>query len=160
MMFLTAQDRDWPMHRLTLSTLALLTLMGCTDTADTFPMNQAAKDLGPVKVSFVRTGVGRGPVTITLSDGEVLTGEYRVAFSTEQGFGFTNVSGSGYSHAGNFFGFSGSATTSALLIGDGPVQFVASGPRTQILCRGTSSTMGHGNGQCQTFEGALWTVSW
>jgi len=147
------------MRGLIFSTVALLALSGCTDTADTFPLNQAAKDLGPIKVSFVRTGIGRGPVTITLGDGEVLTGEYRVAFSTAQGFGFTNASGTGYSGTQSF-GFSGSATTNTLLIGDGPVQFVANGPRTQMLCRGMNSTMGHGNGQCQTFGGALWTVSW
>jgi len=116
---------------------------GCTDTADTFPLNAAAKQLGPVKVVFVRTGVGSGPVTITMADGEVLTGRYRVAFGTSQGFAF-----------------SGGQSASALVISDGPVQFVASGPKTQILCRGTSSTMGHGNGQCQTYEGAAWAVNW
>ena len=115
----------------------------CADTADTFPLNVAAKKLGPIKADFVRTGVGRGPVTITMADGEVLKGEYRVAFGASQAFAF-----------------SGTHSASALVIGDGPVQFVVTGPRTQILCRGTSSTFGHGNGQCQTFEGAAWAISW
>ena len=106
-------------------------------------MNPAAKALGPVKVSFERTGIGRGPVTITMADGEVLTGEYRVAFSADEAFAF-----------------SGSQSASAIVIGDGPVQFVARGPKTEMLCRGTSSTMGHGNGQCQTYDGAVWAVSW
>ncbi len=123
--------------------LALMALSGCTDTVDTFPLNSAAKQRGPLKASFVRTGIGRGPVTLTMADGEVLTGEYRVAFGSAQGFAF-----------------SGAQSASALVIADGPVQFVATGPKTQILCRGTSTTMGHGSGQCQTYEGALWAVSW
>jgi hypothetical protein len=121
----------------------LVALNGCTDTADTFPMNAAAQRLGPIKASFVRTGVGRGPVTITMADGEVLTGEYRVAFGSSVGTAF-----------------SGTKSASAIVISDGPVQFVATGPRTQILCRGTSTAMGHGNGECQTYDGAVWTVSW
>jgi hypothetical protein len=123
--------------------LAVVLLPGCTDTADVFPMNAAAKELGPVKVSFVRTGIGRGPVTITMADGEVLTGEYRVAFSSSAG---TAVAGPW--------------TASTIVIGDGPVQFVATGPKTQMLCRGQSTTMGHGSGRCQTYEGAVWAVSW
>jgi hypothetical protein len=121
----------------------LILLSGCTDTADTFPMNAAAQRLGPVKASFVRTGVGRGPVTITMADGEVLKGEYRVAF------------GSSVETA-----FAGTKSASAIVISDGPVQFVATGPKTQMLCRGTSSTMGHGSGQCQMFDGAIWAISW
>jgi hypothetical protein len=67
----------------------LFSLAACSDTADTFPMNDAAKHLGHLKVSFGRMGVGRGPVTITMADGEVLTGEYRVAFSGSMGMAFS-----------------------------------------------------------------------
>ncbi len=126
-----------------LSVAVMTGLAGCTDTADTFPMNAAAKQLGPLKASFVRTGIGRGPITITMADGEVLTGEYRVAFGSSVGMAF-----------------SGSRSASAVVIDDGPVQFVATGAKTQMLCRGTSSTMGHGNGQCQTYDGAVWAISW
>jgi hypothetical protein len=126
----------------------LVGLAGCastdsTDTADVFPMNAAAQRLGPVQASFVRTGAGRGPVTITMADGEVLTGEYRVAFSGSVGTAFA-----------------GPWTSSAIVVRDGPVQFVARGPKTQMRCRGTSTPMGHGNGECQTFEGAVWAISW
>jgi hypothetical protein len=123
--------------------VSLVALAACTDSADVFPLNAAAHQLGPVKASFVRTGVGRGPITMTMADGEELRGEYRVAFSSAVGMAF-----------------SGAQSSSALIISDGPVQFVATGPKTQMLCRGTSSTMGHGNGQCQTYEGALWAISW
>ena len=130
-------------------TVALLTdSAGCTDaartdTADVFPMNAAAQRLGPVEASFVRTGAGRGPVTFTMTDGEVLVGEYRVAFSGSVGAAY-----------------SGAWSGSAIVIRDGPVQFVARGPKTQMLCRGTSNPMGHGNGECQTYEGAVWAISW
>jgi hypothetical protein len=123
--------------------VVLVMLSGCTDTADTFPMNAAAKGLGPLRASFVRTGVGHGPVTFTMADGEILTGEYRVAFGTSTAMAF-----------------SGGRSASAMVISDGPMQFVATGPKTQILCRGSSTTMGHGNGECQTYEGALWNLSW
>jgi hypothetical protein len=120
-------------------------LAGCatTDTADVFPMNAAAQRLGPMQASFVRTGTGRGPVTFTMADGEVVAGEYRVAFGGSVGTAF-----------------SGAWSASAIVIRDGPVQFVARGPKTQVLCRGTSNPMGHGNGECQTFEGAVWAISW
>ena len=121
----------------------LIGLAGCAATADTFPLNDAAKRLGPVKVSFERTGIGRGPVAITMADGEVLTGEYRVAFGSSAAFAF-----------------SGAHSASAIVISDGPVQFVATGPKTQMLCRGTSTIGGSGNGQCQTYDGAVWAVSW
>jgi hypothetical protein len=124
-----------------IATLALLT--ACMDTADTFPLNDAAKQLGPIQVSFERTGIGRGPVTVTMADGELLKGEYRVAFGTSQGFAF-----------------SGNHSASVLVITDGPVQFVLTGPKTQMLCRGDSTTMGHGSGQCQTYDGAIWAISW
>jgi hypothetical protein len=127
--------------------LALLVMLaalgGCAGTVDTFPMNEGAKALGPIKASFVRTGMGSGPVTITMADGETLKGTYRVAFG-----------------GGEAFAFSGVHTATALVITGGPVQFVATGPKTQLLCRGTSSTMGHGNGQCQNYEGAVWAISW
>jgi len=124
--------------------LGLLALLGaCADTADTFPMNAAAKSAGRIKIDFVRTGVGQGPVTITMPNGEILDGHYRVAFSGAEAFAF-----------------SGTHSATAIAIGDGPVQFVASGPKTQILCRGTSSIGGHGNGQCETDTGAIWAVSW
>lgn len=118
-------------------------ISGCMDTADTFPLNAGAKKSGPPKIEFARTGLGSGPVTITMADGEVLEGKYRVAFGMTEGFAF-----------------SGAHSATALVIGDGPVQFVARGPKTEMLCRGTSSIAGHGSGQCQTAEGAVWAVSW
>ena len=126
-----------------LTILSISLMAGCADTADVFPLNAAAQHLGPVRASFVRTGVGPGPVIFTMADGEELKGEYRVAFSSAVGMAF-----------------SGTRSSSALLISDGPVQFVATGPKTQMLCRGASSTMDHGEGECQTYDGAIWAISW
>ena len=120
-----------------------LLLSSCTDHADTFALNDGAKKLGPLRAEFVRTGTGSGPVTITMADGEVLKGEYRVAFGGSEAFAF-----------------SGGQTGTAIVITDGPVQFVATGPKTQLLCRGKSTVGGHGNGQCQNYEGAIWAISW
>jgi hypothetical protein len=58
------------------------------------------------------------------------------------------------------FGSAGGQPANFAALGDGPVQFVANGPKTQMLCRGVSSPFGHGNGRCETYDGALWAVSW
>ena len=123
--------------------LLLLTTAACSDTADTFPLNDAARQIGKLRVAFVRQGIDRGPVTITMPDGEILTGPYRVARS-----GFVGMA------------FAGGQSATAMAFGDGAVQFVASGPRTEILCRGTASVGGHGNGECQTDGGAVWAISY
>jgi len=118
-------------------------LTACTDRADVFPLNDAAHKIGTPTITFVGQGIDRGPITITMPDGEVLHGYYRVARS-----------------GGEVMTFSGGQTANAIGFGDGAVQFVAKGPLTELLCRGTSSISGHGSGQCQTFEGALWTVNY
>jgi hypothetical protein len=64
---------------------------GCTDTARVFPMDQAAAQAGVPKVEFVRQGIGRGPVTITMPDGEVLKGEYQVTENAAVGIGIAGT---------------------------------------------------------------------
>ncbi len=59
---------DQHQHRWLL--VALLDTAGCTDTADTSQLNNPTKQLGPKHLSFARTGVDSGPVTITMADGE------------------------------------------------------------------------------------------
>ena len=137
------EERYRCLAKATVAVCALIALGACATTASTFPLNDAAQRLGPIRVAFVRSSAGRGPVTITMADGEVLRGGYRVAFGTA-----------------NDLGFVGRSSASDLVIIDGPVLFVAKGPKTQILCRGNSSTVGLGSGQCQTYEGAVWGMSW
>ena len=112
-------------------------------SADTFPLNDAARRLGPIHATYERTGVGQGPVTITMADGEILKGHYHVAFGSDEAFGFAD-----------------GQAASAVAITGGPVEFVATGPKTEILCRGSSSTMGHGQGECQNEDGAVWAIGW
>ena len=85
-----------------------------------------------------------------MADGEVVAGEYRVAFGESVGFlgSVGQVPPSLYV----------TALFSLCVIRDGPVQFVARGPKTQMLCRGMSNPMGHGNGKCQTYDGAVWAI--
>jgi hypothetical protein len=124
--------------------LAWLSLASaCTSAADVFPMNDAARKIGDPKIEFVREGRDTGPVTITMPTGEVLKGHYNVARD-----------------GGLAMAFSGGKTATAIGIGSGGVQFVARGPSTEILCRGSVSIGGHGNGECQTVEGAVWAVSY
>jgi hypothetical protein len=59
-----------------------------------------------------------------MPDGEVLTGNYRVAFG-----------------GGEAMTFAGSQVATTLLITDGPVQFAAGGPKTQVLCRGANARL-------------------
>lgn len=119
-------------------------LAACTDSADTFPLNEQARRIGSPTLSFVRTGTGRGPVTITMPDGEVLRGDYRINRS-----GFIGTA------------FAGRHSATTIGMGDGFVQFVANGPRTQLLCRGvTGALSNHGNGECESAAGARWAVSW
>jgi len=123
--------------------LGLIALGACSETANTYPLNDSAQRRGPIKVQFVRTTIGGGPVTVTMADGEVLKGAYRVLFGTVEGFGFA-----------------GRSSASPLVIPNGPVHFVANGPKTQFLCRGNSTVLGFGSGECQTDEGAVWAMTW
>jgi hypothetical protein len=122
---------------------ALALLAACTDSADVFPLNDAAHRIGDPKIQFVRQGTDSGPVTITMPNGELLHGHYNVARNGDMAMAF-----------------SGGQTATAIGVGDGGVQFVARGPSTELLCRGSVSFGGHGNGQCQSVEGAIWAISY
>lgn len=128
--------------RIVAAALLVFALGACTDYADVFPLNDAARRIGTPRLTFTRAG-DRGPVTITMPDGEALIGTYRVNRS-----GFVATA------------FSGTRSATAVGVGPGSVQFVANGPRTQMLCRGDGGGFGHGSGECETTMGALWAVSW
>lgn len=91
-----------------------------------FPLNPAVKAPEPTRAKYVDTGVGMGPLTTTLGDGQVLKGTYRVAaYDVEGG-----------------------------------IQFVVTGSKSKMLCRGIGSADGHGHSKCETDAGALWEISW
>jgi hypothetical protein len=76
-----------------------ITLASCTDQARVYPLDPAAMQAGTPKIEFVRQGLGRGPVTVTMPDGEVLQGEYQVTENASVGFGIVGghtFSGVGY----------------------------------------------------------------
>lgn len=124
-----------------------LSLASCAATADTFPLNDQARAMRPLRINFTRTGMGYAPVTATLGSGEVLTGTVHPAFGESYGQGFAS-------------GPHGFGTATAVGMTGGNVQSVLTGPRTQLLSRGTVNLSGHGAGECRTYEGAVWTVNY
>ncbi len=127
--------------------VALLALSGCADTADTFPLNDQARAMGPLHVDFTRTGLGFAPVTATLGDGEVLRGTVRPAFGGTFSEGFAS-------------GPRGTSSATGFAMAGGGAQSTLTGPKTQLLCRGSVSLGGHGSGECRTYDDAEWTISY
>lgn len=118
-------------------------LGGCTDQARVYPMDASAVAAGTPKFEFVRQGLGRGPVTVTMPDGEVLTGEYQITENAAVGFGI-----------------SGGRTSTAVAYGSRRALVVsATGASGLVLnCEGSADIGGHGSGICQTSRGARYRV--
>jgi hypothetical protein len=116
---------------------------GCTDAGRSFPMDDASLAAGTPKFEFVRQGLGRGPVTVTMADGEVLQGEYQVTNNDSVGVAFA-----------------GGHMATAVASGSGrPVVVNAVGPRGTILnCEGALDIGGHGSLICQTNHGTKYRV--
>lgn len=129
-------------------TAALVALAGCAGTATSFPLNAQAQTLGPLQIDYTATGLGYAPVKIKMASGEVLHG---TAHAVQQDGGVVTGFASG-PH--------GVTTYTGVGAGGGVMQFVATGPQTQMLCRGTFSPFGHGAGECRTYAGALWSITW
>jgi len=49
---------------------------GCADHARIYSLDAATLQSGTPTVEFVRQGLGHGPATVTMPDGEILRGEY------------------------------------------------------------------------------------
>lgn len=123
--------------------MALVAIAGCADQARIYPMDDAALKLGTPKIEFTRYGMGRGPVKITMPDGEVLQGEYQLTENAALGMGF-----------------SGSRSMTAVSYGSGrPVVIGAVGDRGTIInCEGAADLGGHGSGVCQTNKGSKYRI--
>ena len=115
-----------------------LTLIGCADSARVYPLDPAAAQAGTPKIDFERRGMGHGPVTVTMPDGEVLHGEYQITENAAVGVGIA-----------------GAHISSAVAYGSGrPVVISASGDRGTIInCEGAADIGGHGSGVCETSRG-------
>ena len=66
---------------------ATLLLAGCSREARMYPSNNSAAGGGLIKASFVDYGLGKGPITAVLPDGEQMTGEYSTQDNAVYGFG-------------------------------------------------------------------------
>jgi hypothetical protein len=115
----------------------------CADTGRSYPMDDASLAAGTPKFDFVRQGIGRGPVTVTMPDGEVLQGDYQVTNNDSVGVAFA-----------------GGHMATGIASGSGrPVVVNAVGPRGTILnCEGAIDIGGHGSVICQTNHGTKYRV--
>ena len=120
-----------------------LAVAACTDSARVYPLDPAAMQAGTPKIEFERRGMGRGPVTVTMPDGEILHGDYQVTENAAFGIGFAG-------------------TQTATAIGYGSNRHVvisATGDRGTILnCDGVADIGGHGSGMCETSCGNKYRV--
>jgi hypothetical protein len=137
--------------------LAALALAGCVTHPSSFPANEQARTLGNLRVDMTIYGVGAGPVTVHMPDGETLVGRYSVNVGGVVGFG--SVYGAAYGNGGYA---SGSAFGSSSMIAmSSPGIADATGPKTTIHCEVMNNNYtGHGNGACQTDKGALYRIQY
>ena len=124
-------------------------MAACTDTADIAPINEIARTTGLPRFEFVRQGIGTGPVTITMPDGEVLVGRYSVA----QGGAVAMGSGTAFSPHGPV-AYTG---TSTIVNSGGNAYVIANGPRTSMTCQLEVGGI-HGGGVCRTTTGAEYQI--
>jgi hypothetical protein len=121
-----------------------LMLVGCTDCARLFPLDPAAKQAGTPRIDFEWRGLGRGPVTVTMPDGEILHGEYQITKSAAGGVSIPGVQ-------------IGST------VADGSSRHVVisanSDRGTIINCDGATDTAGRGSGTCETSRGYKYRVT-
>jgi hypothetical protein len=65
-----------------------LALAGCARSADVVPLNDAANTAGIPKIDLKLYCTGYSPVTVTMPDGEVLTGHYELTLGGAVATGF------------------------------------------------------------------------
>ena len=106
-------------------------------------MDDASLGAGIPKFEFVKQGLGRGPVTVTVPDGELLQGDYQITENASLGVALA-----------------GTHMATAVASGGGrPFVANAVGPRGTILnCEGVLDLGGHGSVLCQTNRGTRYRV--
>jgi len=131
--------------------IGLLVLVACARSADVMPLNEAANAVGIPKFDMVLYGTGHGPVTVTMPNGEVLTGHYLLMIGGAVATGFGTAVGPR--------GTSMATGTSTIMPMQSPFVLQAVGDRgTTIACQGTAGGMGHGSMTCTTNHGAQYQV--
>jgi hypothetical protein len=120
----------------------------CSREARLYPSNDSAASLGFIKAQYVDYGLGHGPITAELPNGEKLSGEYSTEDNAVYGFG------SVISKLGN-------TTMSGATLG-GSQRGVASliGERgTRMRCEYFVNVMtASGAGACQTGKGEIYQL--
>ena len=139
------------MRLLLISTLVLAALAGCAREADMVPLNDAANAAGVPKLNATLYGTGYGPATITMPDGEILSGHYRLAIGGASSVGYATASGSG--------GTEFVSSSASVIPMQSPFTLQATGNRgTSIVCQGSAGGLGHGEGVCMTNHGARYQM--
>ena len=97
---------------------SLVTLAACEMTGTAYPVNKAAMKRQITEFKYTSAGIGRGPVKATMSDGEVLQGEFTTVssgmtqtYSHATAQGFSN--GTAFDNKGNTAYGSGTSTATA-----------------------------------------------
>lgn len=149
---------------------AILSLTACEMTVAAYPTNKAAMKRQITEFKYTDTGMGSGPVKVTMSDGEILQGEYTTVSSgmtqtfsqaTAQGY----ATGSSFDSNGNSsFGTAtstASANGSSLTIGGtgGGIANLVGNKGTAMKCNySTNSLTGSGAGTCDTSKGEQYQI--
>lgn len=131
-------------------------LSGCAETAQLYPANDAAHAMGPLKADLRRTGTNSGPISITLPDGEILSGRYSVNEGGSTNFGhlYTSVYGTGGNASASSFGSSFMIPNS----GEGAADLIGASGMTAHCEFVANLLSAHGNGACQLSNGATYRV--
>lgn len=132
---------------------ALVSLCACAREARLYPANPAAGTSGLLKLKFTDAGIGKGPIEITMPDGEVLAGEFSTTDTSSYSFG------SAVATAGRLPPVVATGSTTSIA-GAMPGVATAIGPSgTTMHCEYlVNSFSGGGSGTCQTNKGAVYSL--
>lgn len=130
--------------------LAAMALAGCVSSVQTYAANDEARALGKLDVKITMYGTGSGPMSITMPDGEVLSGRYSIIVggSTSYGSLYATAYGTGGVASGSAFGSSSIMSNSSPGVAD------AQGQTHTAHCEVMNNNIsGHGNGVCEIQPG-------
>jgi hypothetical protein len=136
-----------------LAALALTTAACASErTARLYPSNDAASKDGLINVTYTDTGMGHGPISFSMPNGERIKGEYSTQDTASYGFG------SILALAGNTV--STASGTSMRVPGSMPGTISAIGERgTRIECEYfVNVSTSAGSGACKSSTGAIYRL--
>ncbi len=136
--------------------LAALAACTVTRTVHLYPAGPGTSETAVLQGKIVGHGQGHGIAEITMSDGEILRGEYSIVFGGSMGFG--TIIGSAYGSGGGASVSGTSANVSVDGRGEGSASLV--GDRgTSAQCEFLNANMtGHGSGACRLSKGGVYRM--